>query len=92
MPPPILAFAMVWLLGLASWIAGVVCYLRARRYYVGPKGLLTFILPIGRLRPSNYSAAGPSLIRWQFRFMLIFLGTVLGGLAIAHFQFSGHQL
>jgi len=33
-------------------------------------------LPIGRLKPSNYTVDGASILRWQFLFMLVFLGLV----------------
>jgi hypothetical protein len=90
MPPEILAFVVVWLLGLVSWVAGLAFHLRARRYYVGPKGFAAFIFPIARLKPSNYLAAGVSLLRWEFRCMAIFLCTVAAGFAISYFQFHGH--
>lgn len=76
MPPSVLACYIVGLLALLTWVAGVVCYVRARRHYNGPRGLLAFIFPIGRLGPSNYTAAGVSILRWQYVFMVAFLGLV----------------
>ena len=87
----VLAFITVWLLGLLSWVAAFVCYARARRHYIGPRGLLAFIFPIGRLRPSNYTAEGASILRWQFMFMIAFLGLVALGTVVARLQFTGHQ-
>jgi hypothetical protein len=72
-----------------TWLAGVVCYVRARRHYIGPKGLLAFIFPIGRLRPSNYTAEVASILRWQFVFMIVLLCLVGIGMGIAMLQFHG---
>ena len=91
MPPSVLAFIIVWLLGLMSWVAGVVCYFRARRHYIGPNGVLAFAFPIARLRPSNYTAEGAAILRWQFVFIGIFLGLVAVGFTIANLQFDGHH-
>jgi hypothetical protein len=91
MSPAVLAFVIVWFLGLLSWVAALVCYVRARRYYVGPRGLVDFFFPIGRLRPSNYTAEGASILRWQFVLMIVFLGLVVIGTVIAKLQLNGHQ-
>jgi hypothetical protein len=90
MPPAVVAFIIVWLVALLSWVAGFVCYFRTRRHYIGPKGLLAFFFPIGRLRPSNYTPEGASILRWQFAFMIVFLCMVALGMAIASRQFNGH--
>jgi len=90
-PPSFWTFIIVWLLGLLSWLAGIVCYVRARRHYIGPRGLLAFIFPIGRLKPSNYTAEGASILRWQFVFMIGFMCLVTIGIVIAKLQFNGYQ-
>jgi hypothetical protein len=90
MSSEIRAFVVVWLLALVSWVAGFVFHLLAGRYYIGPKNVLTFIFPISRLKPSNYSAAGVSLLRWEFRCAAIFLCLVATGFAISYFRFHGH--
>ena len=86
----VLVFDAIWILALVSWVAAIICYFRARRHYVGPTGILTLISPIARLKPSNYSAAGASLIRWEFRFILLFLSLVAIGTVIAHTILIGH--
>lgn len=68
-----LPFLIALFLALLSWVAAFICCVRARRHYVGPRGLLAFIFPIGRLRPSNYTTRGVSILRWQFVFMIAFL-------------------
>lgn len=89
MPPSVAAFTIVWVLALMLWVAGLACYVRARRHYIGPKGLLASMLPIGRLRPSNYTTQGVAILRWQFIFMLAFLVLIAVGFTIATTQFDG---
>jgi hypothetical protein len=88
MPPATLAFLVILLVGLVVWVAALVCHLRARRHYVGPTGFFASVLPIARLRPSNYSAAGASLVRWELRCMLAFLCLIAIDFVIAHSQFT----
>ena len=92
MPAAVVAFAVVWILGLLTWVAGAVCFFRARRHYQGPRGLLASLFPLGRLWPSNYAAPGVSLLRWQYLFIAIFLALVAIGFGIAETQFHGYQL
>jgi hypothetical protein len=89
MPILVQVFVILWVLALMTWLAGIVCYVRARRHYIGPKGLLPFIFPIGRLRPSNYTAEGASILRWQFLFMIVFLCLVGIGIDIGKLEFPG---
>jgi len=51
--------------------------------------LLAFLFPIGRLRPTNYTIEGVSILRWQFVFMAVFLILVLIGGVIANLKFHG---
>ncbi len=89
MQPEFRSFIVVWLLGLVSWVAGLVLHLLARRHYIGPKGFATFFFPIARLKPSNYSADGVLLLRWEFRCIAVFLCTTTVGFAIGYLHLHG---
>jgi hypothetical protein len=91
MPLSVPTFIIVWLVALLSWVAAIVCYVRSRRHYVGPRGFLAFLFPIGRLKPSNYTVEGASILRWQFVFMMVFLCLVAVGSVIANLQLNSHR-
>ena len=88
-----LLFGLSCLLAILSWVAGVTCQCRARRYYEGPTGPYTFFFRMSRLFPSNYWGPGPSLVRWQLVFTLIcvLMVVVVGALWASHEQLSRYQ-
>jgi hypothetical protein len=84
---------LTWVLAILSGVAGVTCQWRARRYYEGPTGPYTFFIRMSRLIPSNYWGPGPSLVRWQLVFTLIFvlMLMVVASLLASHQQFSRYH-
>jgi len=83
-------FLTVYAVGIASWIIGVFLHLRARQYYLGPKGWALIFKPFAQYMSKNYTADGVSLLRWEFICMGIFTMACIVGLVIARIKTLGH--